>query len=239
MTHIEQRGTTHPVTSIEIMPEAVADLVMRIDGRQPLSAGSVAALSAFCDRVEDQPAGAAVIHVTGAPEADWTDGLGVQLVNKWERTLRRLERLGTATVAVADGDCGGAALEALLATDYRIATGTLRLVVPAESGAAWPGMALYRLANQAGVARTRRTVLFGTPVPAAEALELHLVDEIVADRAAGLVRAAEIARRYAGPELAIRRQLMLDATTISFEEALGSHLAACDRVLRRTAEVTP
>ena len=38
----------------------------------------------------------------------------------------------------------------------------------------------------------------------------------------------------------MRRQLMLDAATTTFENALGSHLAACDRVLRRIpAEALP
>lgn len=224
------------VTSTDITPQAPSGLAVRIDGGCALTAASVAQLSAFCDRVEDREHGAAaVIRVTGTPDASWTNGLDVQLVNKWERTLRRLERLDAATVAVATGDCGGPALEALLATDYRIATDSLRLVVPAQSGAAWPGMAVYRLANQAGVARTRRAVLFGTPIGAGEALEINLVDEIVADEATALARAAEIAERHAGPELAIRRQLMLDATTTSFEDALGSHLAACDRALRLAA----
>jgi isomerase DpgB len=41
----------------------------------------------------------------------------------------------------------------------------------------------------------------------------------------------------AGEELAIRRQLLLDAGHTRFEDALGSHLAACDRALRRGAGV--
>ncbi len=224
------------MTSIDINPEAHPGLVVRIDGAQPPTAASVAELSAFCDAVEDHGAAtAAVVRVSGAPGAGWTDGLDVRLVNKWERAVRRLERLAAPTVAVADGDCGGPALDALLATDYRMATASVRLVVPAAADGAWPGMALYRLANQAGVTATRRAVLFGTPIPVAEALGLHLVDEVVDDPAAGPARAAELAARYEGNGLAIRRQLMLDATTTSFEEALGTHLAACDRVLRRDA----
>jgi|SRR5882757_1224407 len=38
-----------------------------------------------------------------------------------------------------------------------------------------------------------------------------------------------------GREPAIRRQLMYDAATTSFEEALGAHLAACDRMLRQAS----
>ena len=45
----------------------------------------------------------------------------------------------------------------------------------------------------------------------------------------------EMAAAVEGAELAIRRQLMLEAPTATFEDALGVHLAACDRSLRRLA----
>lgn len=207
-------------------------LSFHLDGARPLSRDLVAAVAAFCDRVEDASgAELAVIQLGGAPAGPWPHDADVHLVSKWERVLRRLERLNVGTVAVATGDCGGVAMELLLATDYRVASADLRLLVPAYGGAVWPGMALYRLANQVGLAQVRRAVLFGVPIGAAEALERGLVDEVAADPAAAV---ATLGSR-SGPELAIRRQLMLDATTTSFEDALGRHLAACDRTLRRTA----
>jgi isomerase DpgB len=225
-------------------PEGIdAGLVLHIDGTQPLTPATVGAVAALCDRAEDRDGPALVLlQVSGTPGTAWTSELGVGLVNKWERALRRLERLRTTTVAVAAGDCGGAALDALLATDYRIAAPDVRLILAAQDGATWPGMAVYRLSQQAGVARIRRAVLFGFPIEAADALDLHLIDTIVdaADEAAGgPAVAAELAGLLTSPELAIRRQLMLDAATTSFEDALGSHLAACDRELRRTASDRP
>jgi len=213
------------------------DLVLRIDGSKPLSAEAVAAVTAVCDSAEDRAGQAPVIvQVSGAPTEPWTEDLTVSLVSKWERALRRLERLPRPTIAIAEGDCGGIALDALLATDYRIATGSVRLTVSVDNGATWPGMAVYRLANH-GVfaAAIRRAVLFGTPIEAADALSMHLVDEVTEDVADSLARTAERTGAVQGSELAIRRQLMLDATTTGFEEALGVHLAACDRTLRRAA----
>ncbi|WP_322755970.1 enoyl-CoA-hydratase DpgB [Frankia sp. Cas3] len=213
----------------------LGDEVLRIDGRQPISADLVARVGQACDRAEALGGSARVIvHLLGVPEGTWTDGLNVALVNRWERGLRRLERLPATTVAVADGDCGGVALDILLATDYRVATTTTRLIVPVGSGATWPGMALYRLASH-GSARSavRRAVLFGAPIDALSALALQLVDEVTDEVGEALDRAAGLTGAFAGPELAIRRQLMLDAGTTSFEEALGAHLAACDRALRQ------
>lgn len=215
--------------------------VLRIDGSAPPTPETVAAVHALCDRAEDRGAdrggpGVVVLQVSGAPRRSSAPGLTVSLVTKWERALRRLESLPAATVAVADGDCGGTALDALLAADYRVATRGVRLLVPLGSDATWPGMALYRLANQGSIsAPIRRAVLFGTPIEAADALSLHLVDELTDDAGAALAAAADRVAALSGTELAIRRQLMFDASTASFEEALGAHLAACDRELRRSA----
>jgi isomerase DpgB len=213
----------------------VSGLTIRIDGAQALSVATVMELNALCERAGDQDGAAVVVHVSGAPAGPRADGLTVSLVSKWERALRRLERLAAPTVAIASDDCGAGALDALLATDYRIATTSARLLMPLEGGAAWPGMATYRLSQQAGTARVRKAVLFGTPIPAVEALSLHLVDELVDDPARALERAEELAGAVSGTELAIRRQLLANAATTSFEDALGTHLAACDRALRRAA----
>ncbi|MFD3656605.1 enoyl-CoA-hydratase DpgB [Streptomyces sp. NPDC058620] len=229
-------ATKHSDTTAPLA-EAPDHVLLRVDGRQALSTETVAAVAAACDRAEDQGGRAKVIvHVSGEPEGPRARDLTVSLVNKWEQALRRMERLPATTIAVAAGDCGGVALDAFLAADYRIATRSVRLMVPVEDGATWPGMALYRLAKHgSNAAAIRRAVLFGTPVEAADGLALNLVDEVVDDPAKAVAIAAERAGAVAGAELAIRRQLLLDAPTTSFEEALGVHLAACDRALRRAA----
>lgn len=217
-------------------PATAGEVELRLNGARPLTDATVAAVAAVCDQAEDRGgSGHVSVHVTGTPDGSGTAGLDVALVTKWERVLRRLERLATTTVAVATGDCGGPALDALLATDYRIATAGMRLCVPVEDGTIWPGMALFRLAQQAGVARIRRAVLFGVPIDAREALALNLVDDVAEDPVARLAVVAELFATLPGRELAIRRQLMLDAAALSYEDALGSHLAACDRVLRRAS----
>jgi isomerase DpgB len=216
--------------------QGAGELALSIDGSHPLSPDAVAALVAVCDRAEERAGqDAVIVRVSGAPGPAWARGLTVALVNKWERAVRRLERVAAATIGVADGDCGGLALDALLATDYRIAAPSVRLLVPVAAEATWPGMGLYRLAHQTGAA-IRRAVLFGAPIVAVEALALHLVDEVTDDLVGAQAAAAGLAGAFCGTELAIRRQLMHDAPTASFEDLLGVHLAACDRALRRVGE---
>ncbi len=212
-----------------------SDLILRVDGSRPLSAESVAELTAVCDAAEDGEAhGFVIVQVSGVPEPPWASDLSVALVSQWERGLRRLERLPAVTIAVAGKDCGGIALDALLATDYRIMPASARLVVPVVAGATWPGMALYRLARQAaGAAPARRAGLFGTPIAAGAAKAIGVIDEVADNAAIAIEKAMEMAAAAEGTELAIRRQLMLEALTTTYEDALGVHLAACDRALRR------
>lgn len=209
--------------------------VTYVDGSRPLTPDTVRALAAVCDAAGDHAErDVVVVHASGAPDGDWAGALSTPLVSKWERTVRRLESLPVVTIAVADGECGGIALDALLASDYRIARTGTRLVLSGTAAGAWPGMALFRLARQAaGTASARQAILFGRPITAGEALGIGLIDEVAEDVTTALGQAIELAVSVPGSELAIRRQLMAEALSVSYEEALGAHLAACDRALRR------
>lgn len=214
----------------------VDEATLSVDGTEPLSAELIARISQVCDLAESpEPPERVVLHVAGVPGRSWTgQAAGVALVNRWERALRRLERLPLVTVAVVDGDCGGPALDALLVADYRLATASARLVVSTEAGSTWPGMALFRLVNQGSNASSvRRAALFGDPIDARLALSLALVDEVTDDVPEALARVAAKTASFSGPELAVRRQLLLDAGCTPYDEALGAHLAACDRALRK------
>lgn len=218
------------------MTAGTGDLVLRIDGSRPVSPADVNAVLRLCDRAEDgYGAGLLTAYVSGAPHPGWTSELSVGLMTKWERAVRRLERAALITVAVAAGDCGGAALDVLLAADVRVAVSGARLVVATDAGSTWPGMALYRLARQGTAAGLRKAALLGVPIAAEQAVAAGLIDVVVDEPDDVLAEIASASGAVAGKELAIRRQLMLDAAEHSFEEALGSHLAACDRALRRTA----
>ncbi|WP_409492262.1 enoyl-CoA-hydratase DpgB [Amycolatopsis sp. cmx-11-12] len=215
-------------------------LVLEVNSDVSLSPELVATMNRFCADVEDVGTGqVAVLRVgaTGQPGTGmpWPGDVNVHLVGKWEQAVRRFERLGAASIAVAAGDCGGPALDLLLACDYRIGVRDLRLTVPVGPGGSWPGMSFYRLANQLGVARSRALVLFEQSFSAQRAFDVGLVDELVDDRdaAAEAVKARSAAfGDQAGVDVEVRRRLLLDAATMSFEDALGAHLAACDRALR-------
>ncbi|MFI2610968.1 enoyl-CoA-hydratase DpgB [Kitasatospora sp. NPDC018619] len=209
--------------------------VLHVDGSREISAELTAAVVALCDEAESAGADTVCLFVSGAPSGEEAaKAADVAAVTKWERAVRRLERLRVPTLAAASGECGGVALDLLLASDVRVAAPDLRLLLSFHGQATWPGMAGFRLVQQLGLARARRTVLFGVPITAREALERCLVDEVSREPGRALAAAARLLRHLSGPELAIRRQLAFDAQWMSFEDALGPHLAACDRSLRRS-----
>jgi len=231
--------TISEVVSARTNPQ---DIQLRINSATPLSEALIKQVEQACDGAEDTSGESVVVlHVAdgiGGSHA-WPGEVGIHLVNKWERALRRLERSPSAVIATASGHCSGPALDLLLTADYRIATNDLRLSPPVTEGQLWPGMALHRLANQIGVARARRLVLFGSDVTASRAVQLGIIDEIgdtTACLSDAVAYAATLFSGVVGTELAIRRRLLLDATTTSFEDSLGTHLAACDRMLRRVRQ---
>ncbi|WP_422769590.1 enoyl-CoA-hydratase DpgB [Plantactinospora sp. WMMC1484] len=221
----------------EIGTRQVVDL--SIGSGQRIGPELIAEVERACARVEDLPDATVVLRLTGEQPGGADAELSIHTVNKWERALRRLERLDAVAIAVAEGLCAGPALEALLAADYRIAAPDLRLRFVQSTGEPWPGMAVHRVANQVGVARARGLVLFGTQLSATEAAGLGLVDEVTSDLDDAVARRTAATRELAGSELAIRRRLLMEASAVSFEDALGTHLAACDRTLRRMKGTRP
>lgn len=209
-------------------------LQLRVDGEQPLAV-LASKLNAFCATAQDRDAATVVIAlgITSPESRSWPGSVRIGDVNRWERAVRRLERLPCASIAVAHGICGGPSLDVLLATDYRIAAPDLKLLLPVNDGQFWPGMALYRLAHQAGLGRGRQLALWGSELAAERAASIGIVDELSADVETAAEAAQVLFARLPGAEIAIRRQLLMEAAASSYEDALGAHLAACDRELRR------
>lgn len=205
-----------------------------------LSKALVATINEACDRAEDAGGGCALlVRLHGGAAAPAREQVDVALVNQWERALRRLERLPLPTVAAMDGPCRGLALALLLATDYRLLTPQARVSLALDGQDILPGMVLHRLATQIGVARARRLALFGAELDAAAAESAGLADCISDEpvAAAGRFVAGLDAAMLDG--LAVRRRLLLEAPAHSYEDSLGTHLAACDRVLRASRPAAP
>ncbi|MFF3917320.1 enoyl-CoA-hydratase DpgB [Streptomyces sp. NPDC001852] len=226
---------TNAIKDLERLPDGLG-VSAGIDGRRPLPE-LTAALTAACDGVEDRTDERSVvvlrIHATRDTDRAWPGPVSVRDVGRWERAVRRLERLPAMTIAVAEGTSRGPALDLLLASDFRIGTPDLVLVPPVNDGHFWPGMSVFRLVQHLGAARARQIVLWGDDIEVRRACALGLVDQVSDDIPEAIRTAAVLMGRISDRELQVRRQLLLEAGAVEYEEALGMHLAACDRELRR------
>lgn len=216
-------------------------ITLEIDGQSLLSEGLVTDVNRVCDQAEQAGESSVLllwVRGRGALNDDdiWPGVLGksdIHLVNHWEQALRRIERLGVMTIAAVERTCAGVALEVLLATDYRLAKSDFLAHFRRPPGGIWPGMLLYRLANQLGIARSRQIALLGSVLVAKRAFDLGLIDEVVDDLKSPIDLFISSLDRGLQADLALRRRLLLDAIGATFENALGVHLAACDRTVRK------
>ncbi|MFB7918192.1 enoyl-CoA-hydratase DpgB [Streptomyces sp. NPDC056061] len=234
-TH-NSRPSPLPGDTQDGLPDGL-DITLDLDPALPLPR-LTGAVTEACDRAEQRTERTVVVvrlpHTPTAARA-WPGTADIQQINRWERAVRRLERLPALSIAVADGACGGPALDLLLVSDYRIGAPDLRLLAPVNDGHFWPGMVVYRLSQQLGAARARQIVLWGDDLDAPRAHDLGLLDQVTADTDEAVHTASVLMGRISDTELAIRRQLLLEAQTLEYDDALGAHLAACDRELRRLA----
>lgn len=222
--------------SSDLAPAPTPDPTLDIDSTRPLCPLLVADVNALCDRLESaESSTSAVIRLHGtAPAENWPGDVGIDVVSRWEKALRRLEQGRFAKIVTVEGVCSGPALDVLLTADHRIGAPGLRIAMPVNNDGVWAGMAVHRLTNQLGGLHARRLVLFGAELSGQRALAIGLIDQTAKDPAAVAARLAARFARLDAAELAIRRQLVIEAGVTAFEEALGKHLAACDRTLRRT-----
>lgn len=90
-----------------------------------------------------------------------------------------IEQMEVPVIAAINGVAAGGGLELALSCDFRFAADTARLGLPENNVGLIPGSGgISRLVKLVGPSRTKRLVMTGEMVSAAEALGLGLVDEL-------------------------------------------------------------
>jgi isomerase DpgB len=211
-------------------------LRIEIDGCATLSVQLVEQLDSALRQAEDMASNAVLfIHVAGGGSRAacpvWPGSPKTQMVISWERVLRRIERANLPVMTFVQRVCSMMALELLLLADCRFASHDLSL--KQSSNCIWPGTALYRLSRQIGESRACKLLLDIDPLTASRAAQLDIVDKTVNDLTEALSQAKHLLTRAPLSDFAVRRRLIQDSGSMSFDEALGAHLAACDRMLRQ------
>jgi enoyl-CoA hydratase len=149
---------------------------------------------------------------------------GEQVASRGQRILNLIENCGKPVIACINGFALGGGCELALACTLRIASSNARLGQPEVKIGIIPGYGgTQRLPRLIGKGAALKLILTGEAIPAAEALRLGLVDEVVAPDQL-LPRAEQIAQTIAGmAPLAIRDAIR--AVNSGYDLPLSSGLA--------------
>lgn len=156
---------------------------------------------------------------------------GTRLLNWQHEVIQAIHELPVVTFAAFNGDaCGGGGLGLAMACDLRISVRTARfwmvpmmLDVIQDFGLAW------MVQRQVGPARALQMALLGQKIPAEQALQWGLVNELVEDQAALAQRMDEIAAQVQGMGTDALRMLKLmlrNGETSTLREQLGIEAVA-------------
>jgi 2-(1,2-epoxy-1,2-dihydrophenyl)acetyl-CoA isomerase len=167
----------------------------------------------------------------GAPKRAQGD-VARGIANGWQRAVTAVLDCEKPVVAAVNGTAAGAGMHLALACDVVVMSETAKLVpVFVRRGIAPDAAGAYLLTRLVGPAVAKRMYLFGDDVPAADALAMGLVSEVVAPDAVAS-RARELADRLAaGPtrtlamtKRLINRALDSDRDTALIEEVWAQEL---------------
>ena len=145
------------------LDEAEADPEVRV---VVLASASERAFAAGANIREMAPMGPAEAHVHGG---------------RGQAATRRIERLPLPVIAAVNGVCLGGGCEIALACDFIVASDDASFGQPEINLGVMPGWGgTRRLPRRIGAAAARRWILTGRAVPATEAHQRGLVDQVVA-----------------------------------------------------------
>ncbi len=208
--------------------------VNRPDKLNALNGATLDALYAAFNEAAEDP-GTRVLVLTGAGPKAFVAGADIAEMSdlrptegrdfslRGQRLMRRIETMPKPVIAMVNGFALGGGLELAMACHLRIAADTAKLGQPEINLGLIPGFGgTQRLLRLAGRAATLELCLLGIPVDAARALQLGIVNRVVAaaDLEAETLKIAE-QLAHAAP-LALRGTL--DAVNVGGECAIEEGL---------------
>ena len=99
---------------------------------------------------------------------------------RWEKALRNFETMEKIVLVGMHGYCLGGALQLALAADIRISTADCQIGLPAIRESLIPGLSTWRLPRYVGWGRAKKLTLSGENISGEEAVQIGLVDHLVA-----------------------------------------------------------
>ncbi|ASR44038.1 enoyl-CoA hydratase [Xanthomonas citri pv. mangiferaeindicae] len=212
--------------------------VVTVHRPEKLNALNSATLDALFEAFEAaaQAPGVRVVVLTGAGPKAFVAGAdiaemadlrpveGRDFALRGQRTMRRIETMPKPVIAMVNGFALGGGLELAMACHLRIAADTAKLGQPEINLGLIPGFGgSQRLLRLAGRAATLELCLTGTPIDAARAQALGLVNRVVPADALETETMALATQLAQAAPLALRG--ILDCVLVGGETALDEGLA--------------
>ncbi|MBT1672832.1 hypothetical protein KK106_08260 [Curtobacterium flaccumfaciens pv. flaccumfaciens] len=163
----------------------------------------------------------------------WPTAADVRLVTRWEKLLAKIRSSTVMHLHVVEGQVTGPALDLFMAADVRIASPSAEIFLPMNDGNVWPGIGIHHLAREVGGHAASRAVLWQASLSLSSGDLSSLVDFV---SESPWEMAAQVSANLSvldAAELQLRRNLLADAQQMTFSQAVGVHLASCERELRR------
>jgi isomerase DpgB len=159
-----------------------------------------------------------------------------QMYSKWEKCVARLEKIKNMKIVSCPNNVSQMALEFLMVADYRIVGVKSNLKLVTEQLGIVPTTALYRATKLLGTQLAKRIFLFGQAVDATEGVKLGIYDECTQDTEVAEGKLIDSMSEDVMNLFSVRRRLIEDSHNLTIHEALGAHLAACDRLFANNTE---
>lgn len=195
-----------PRLELSVAARVATLTIRRPDKINALDADMVAAIADHCRRIERSDAVAVILTGAGdrafcaggdiaAWSAESAEAFGRHWVREGHDAFDRLARLSRPLIAVLNGHCLGGGLELAACADLRIAEAHVRIGQPEAGLGIIPGWSgTQRAVRRFGSRAVRRMALMGEVFSADEALQLGVVDRVVAE-GEGMAAALEVAER--------------------------------------------
>lgn len=111
---------------------------------------------------------------------DMTDDQVTRTVKRIGETIKNVEKMPMPVIAAINGVAYGGGLELALACDMRISADHVLLGLTETSLGIIPGAGgTQRLSRLVGLGQAKKLIFTGQPVPAKEALRIHLIEKII------------------------------------------------------------
>lgn len=150
------------------------------------------------------------------------------------RTFRRIELCDKPTIGAVNGFALGGGTELLLCLDIRIAADTAKLGLPEITLGLFPGAGgTQRMLRQVPLCRAKELMFSGRHIPAAEAVEIGLLNRVVAkdELMAETMTLAETIARKSPLVLKLLKRTLADGADMSLPASLAHEQAMIGLVL--------